>query len=229
MKRAALILAMAAAPLGAEVVPRSGPGDPHLQIVDYNPEEVIALRAAPGFQMTIELAPDERIENVALGDSGAWQVQANRRGDHVFLKPLSARVATNMTVITDVRRYSFTLYPVDASDPTFIYSLKFNYPSAPQPVTNSAMPQNTLYRLRGSKSLWPVAMSDDDRFTSIMWAPNTTQPAVYRIDERGDEALVNGLVRDGAFVIEGVASRYVFRLGKASAIARRLKARTHDR
>ena len=83
-------------------------------------------------------------------------------------------------------------------------------------------PVTTRYKLSGNKALWPTAMSDDGQFTAIVWAPGTTMPAVYLINERGKEAIVNGTVRDGAYMIEGVASRYVFRLGKDSASARRL-------
>ncbi|MGH6781007.1 MAG: TrbG/VirB9 family P-type conjugative transfer protein, partial [Sphingomonadaceae bacterium] len=70
------------------------------------------IQAAPGYHVTIEFGSDERIENVAVGDSGAWQVTANRRGDFLFVKPIQAGVTTNMTVVTDVRLYAFELVPL---------------------------------------------------------------------------------------------------------------------
>ena len=35
----------------------------------------------------IELQPDEKIETLALGDSTAWKVEPNRKGDIIFVKP----------------------------------------------------------------------------------------------------------------------------------------------
>jgi type IV secretion system protein VirB9 len=57
----------------------------------------------------IEFGPDERIENVAIGDALAWQVTPNRGANLLFVKPVELAVATNMTVVTDRRRYAFEL------------------------------------------------------------------------------------------------------------------------
>ena len=54
----------------------------------YDADQVVPLQAAPGYQVMLEFGADERIENVAVGDSAAWQVTPNRSGDHVFVKPL---------------------------------------------------------------------------------------------------------------------------------------------
>lgn len=223
MKRAVcLFLLIQAAPSYADVTPRPGPGDPHVQSVEYDPEQVVSLRVAPGFAVTIEFSPDERIENVAVGNSAAWQATPNRRADHLFVKPVPGASATNMTVITDVRRYNFNLIPAYGPDPGLPFSVRFTYPGIDRAPDIVVEPVPTRYKLSGNKALWPTAMSDDGEFTAIVWAPGTTMPAVYLINERGKEAIVNGTVRDGAYMIEGVASRFVFRLGKDSASARRL-------
>ena len=44
----------------------------------YDPQQVVLLQVAAGYQLTLAFAPDERIESVAVGDSGAWQVTPNR-------------------------------------------------------------------------------------------------------------------------------------------------------
>ncbi|MBL0001847.1 MAG: TrbG/VirB9 family P-type conjugative transfer protein [Sphingomonadales bacterium] len=46
---------------------------------------------------------------MAVGDSAGWQVSANKRGDFMFVKNLEANRPTNLTVVTDVRTYSFEL------------------------------------------------------------------------------------------------------------------------
>jgi type IV secretion system protein VirB9 len=70
-------------------------------------------------------------------------------------------------------------------------------------------------------------MSDDGQSTSIAWAPKSPIPAVYLIDGQGREALVNGGVRDGRFVVDQIADTFIFRLGSEEARATRhaVKAR----
>lgn len=215
-------LVLLAAPAVGEVTPIPGPGDPHLQSVGYDPEQVVALRVAPGFAVTVQLSPDERVETISVGNSVAWQVQPNKRGDVVFVKLASGGSPSNLTILTDVRRYSFTLYPTTSDDRQLAYALRFIYPVAERVPETKVTVESTRYRLRGDRSLWPIAMSDDGSFTSIAWAPDTALPAVYLVDARNREALVNGVVRDGAYVIEGVARRMVFKLGKARATATRM-------
>lgn len=210
-----------AAPGIAEVTPRPGYGDPHIQQVNYDAEQVVVLSASPGFVTVVELSADERVENVALGNSAAWQVQVNRRGDRLFVKSLANDVETNMTVLTDARRYNFILRSGAGQSGTMPYVLRFVYPG-PQFLPQPALPAPpTLFKLRGDRTLWPSAMSDDGKFTSIMWSADQAIPATYRVDGRGDETLVNGTIRDGAYVIEGVASKFIFRLGKNEASATR--------
>ena len=105
--RRMLLLALGFFALTAETLPRPGPVDPHIQRVLYNPEQVVALHGAIGWQIMIEFNGDERIENVSIGDSLAWQVTPNKRARMLFLKPLLRKGATNMTVVTSLRRYAF--------------------------------------------------------------------------------------------------------------------------
>lgn len=217
----AALLALAV-PAWGEVTPSPGPGDPHLQTVGYDSEQVVALRIAPGFALTVQLSPDERVETISVGNSAAWQVQPNKRGDVVFIKLAGSGPATNLTILTDVRRYNFTLYPTSSDDRLLGYALRFTYPAAERVPEAEEAAESTRYRLRGDRSLWPIAMSDDGKFTSMAWADNASIPAIYLVDARNREALVNGLVRDGAYVVEGVARRIVFKLGKARATATRM-------
>ena len=75
----------------------------------FNPDEVIQIDGQAGVQASIAFAEDEHIENVAIGDSASWQITPNKRANLLFVKPLSARARTNMTVITDRRTYFFDL------------------------------------------------------------------------------------------------------------------------
>ena len=73
----AAMLAAASAPLGAQVRPAPGSGDPRIQSILYSPDQVFQLSGAPGYAINVELSPDEQVENIALGDSSAWQVTAS--------------------------------------------------------------------------------------------------------------------------------------------------------
>jgi type IV secretion system protein VirB9 len=96
---------MAAAPVPAMIGT-----DPHVSIRDYAENQVITFAARPNYQSTIQFGDDERIENIAVGESGAWQITPNRRANLLFVKPTSAKApVTNMTVVTDRHTYLFEL------------------------------------------------------------------------------------------------------------------------
>ena len=172
MRRLALALALtlAAAPAASQVRPQPGAGDRRLQTVDYAADQVFILEVAPGYQLTVELAPDEQIENVAVGDASAWQVTANRRGDRLFIKPLQAGVSTNMTVITSARVYAMDLVPLGGPSPEMAYTVRFRYPEAGEDAAADEEAETVLagrYRLTGARRLRPSRIGDDGRQTFI--------------------------------------------------------------
>ena len=207
----------------AEVVPMPTGGDPHIQTVAYDPQEVVALRVSPGFATTVILSPDERIETVTVGDSSGWQVQVNRRADQLVVKPVGMPSATNLTVISDQRSYNFLLSTAAAEYGVQPYLVRFTYAAASGEEAKGEAVRQTPYRLTGAKLLRPTAMYDDGQTTSIVWPPSQRMPAVYIEMSKGKLALVNGVVRDGAFVVEGVFRKFVFLLGSKQAQAVRLE------
>jgi type IV secretion system protein VirB9 len=224
VKRLLLVLLALAGPALSEVVPRPGAGDPRIQTVDYDADQVIRLAVAPGYVVTIEFAPDERIENVAIGDSAAWQVSANKRADHLFVKQAGAAADTNLIVLTDARHYAFVLTG-GGSDGLAPITLRFTYPgltTAPEvavPVVSGA------YRLGGSKLLRPAEIFDNGQATSIRWPKERDLPAIYAIDGSGRQSIVNGAMRGGYFVVDTVAPKLVFRSGRLTAYAVRQEPR----
>ncbi len=61
--------------------------------------------------------------------------------------------------------------------------------------------------------------------TFIEWHDQQAIPAVFAIDDRGDELLVDGYVRDGLYVIDAVHRTLLFRLDRQTARA----SRNHNR
>ncbi|HEX8526512.1 TrbG/VirB9 family P-type conjugative transfer protein [Allosphingosinicella sp.] len=208
----------------AQVRPQPGTGDPRLQSVDYSADQVVLLEVAPGYQMTVELAPDEQIENVAVGDSGAWQVTANRRGDRLFIKPLQSSVRTNMTVITNARVYAMELSPLFDSA-AMAYTVRFRYPEVADEEVAEVDQADLVgrYRLSGDRAIRPSGIGDDGQRTYIEWPAERALPAVYGIDSRGQETLVNGQMREGVFVLDTVLPRLIFRMDRQVARAVRIR------
>ncbi len=220
----ALFAALLALPsaLLAEVTPVPGSGDPHIQTIAYDAEQVVALRVAAGYAVTVRISPEERIETVTLGDAGSWTAAVNKRADSLVIKPIGAGLPTNLTIISDQRSYTFSLYSADQSGSFQPYLVTFTYPFAAASSSATPAMATSQYQMKGERSLWPLSISDDGQFTALRWQDDVTLPAVYNQDARGNLALVNGTMRDGSYVIEGLPERMVFVLGKFRATALRL-------
>lgn len=100
--------------------------DNRLQTLVFDEHAVVRIDGKVKVQTTIKFAPDEAIENVAIGDSAAWQVQPNKAQTILFVKPLEPAARTNMTVVTDKRTYLFDLVSSPRNAP--LYVLQFRYP-----------------------------------------------------------------------------------------------------
>ncbi|KEO86088.1 type VI secretion protein [Erythrobacter sp. JL475] len=101
-------------------------GDPRLQTLTFDEAQVFTIRGKVLVQTTIKFGPDETIENVAVGDSNAWQIQPNKAQSILFVKPLEPSARTNMTVVTSKRTYLFDLVASPRNAP--LYVLQFRYP-----------------------------------------------------------------------------------------------------
>lgn len=217
----ALALALSAAAPALAVTPHPGPGDPRIHVVEYEPSQVVELHGVLGFQLSLEFDPAERIENVAIGDSLGWQVTPNKRANLLFIKPMSLRPNTNMTVITNLRRYNFELSvarkPPKGAMP---FTVRFLYPAPavariePPPPPPPPVEANTAYSYEGSSKNLPLKVFDDGRDTYFSFGPLDEMPAIFAVDADGGEAVVNTRQRDGYVVIDRLARGFVLRRGK---------------
>lgn len=214
--------------------------DTRIQRVMYDEDHVVVVKAHNGVQTMIEFAPDERLENIALGDASAWQVTPNKRANLLFLKPLTTRARTNMTVVTDRRRYLFDLVSGHSRGRP-VYVLKFDYPeelllaqlleAPPMPPQKagegkeetppSEAPPRTIWNVSGDRSLFPELVYDDGTATYVKWSEKSDFPAIFAYDADGTEGPANFTIQDDMIVLEGPASRYTLRIGKASAVLTR--------
>jgi type IV secretion system protein VirB9 len=233
MRLICIVAALASATAaGAQVRPQGGPDSPHLQSVDFHDGEVVELFGAPGFEMTLELSPDEHVQNVAIGDSNAWSVNVSHSGDRLFLKPTQPDVATNMTVITSVRVYNFDLHSLSQPASDMPYTVSFNYPDEPQVKSgnayvdiSAALRSVSRYKVSGDKWLRPDKISNDGKHTYISWSEAKPIPAVFAVDEAGRESVANGQMRDDVYVVDSVPGQLTFRIDRRVAHAVRLNPR----
>lgn len=226
MTRALLLAALLlAAPAHATVVPQPGLKDPRIRSVLYDPDEVVRLRGYLGQAVTVEFAPDERIENVSVGDALGWQITPNKRADLLFIKPVDRAPVTGMTVITDRRRYTFELSvaPPDARRDDLAWEVRFTYPAppAPPPAVVAAMEPppapveiNSAYAWDGVRALLPSRVWDDGRATYLQWPAGVTLPTVFVVDATGRERLVDMAARGDSFVVDETAAKLRVREGR---------------
>lgn len=227
-----LLIFLHGAPAMAQVQTAQGSGDLRVQAIDYDAAQIVQLRGAPGYQLMVELSSDEQVKNVALGDSGAWQVNVNKEGNRLFLKPTRRAGSTNMTVVTSVRTYNFDLQARPAPEADMPYAVAFRYPSPSQTLddlpyvdVSAAKRRLSKYRITGDQQLRPASVTDDGRHTYIEWPISAPIPAVYAVDQSGNEVLVNGMMRtDDVYVIDGAPLLLNFRIDRALARAERLRS-----
>jgi type IV secretion system protein VirB9 len=207
--------------------------DNRIRSLAYDANEIVRIVGKTGIQSTIQFADDERIENVAVGDSSKWQITPNRRASLLFVKPLALRSRTNMTVVTDRRTYMFDLV---AGDPhtTPIYALKFSYPhdkavSSIKPVqqgaataapVQAAMTADKLHfdwNKKGSGKVLPARVFDDGQSLYLAWDKETPLPAILTQSEDRKEGPVNYRMSGEYIVISPIPANLVLRYGNRVA------------
>lgn len=221
-----LVLLGLSAPLSAQVRPIPGTGDPRLQTIAYNPDQIVQLAIATGYQLMVNFAPGERVETIAVGDSSAWQVTTNKRGDFLFIKALGDGRTTNMTVVTDARVYMFELIPSTPYASEQAFSLRFTYDDEETAAKAEPAPiVQYRYRIAGARAIRPSRVAQEGENVVVEWPEAVALPAIFRIEEDGKETLVNSIIEKGRFTIAGLPKKLIFRLDRQVASAVRLKAK----
>jgi type IV secretion system protein VirB9 len=221
----------------AELTPARGLVDPRVRVVAYDPEQVIKLHGFVGYQIHFQFAEGETFVNLAAGDNKALDV--GYEANHLVLKPLAEKVATNITVLTNRRVYQFD-YSASADRPDpgrqdVIYSLRFIYPQdearkaaeeLEQQRTNlqlasadqdSHRARNTNYWGCGAAAIRPASAYDDGVQTRLKFAAHSEFPTLYVKNDDDSESLVNFTVDHDEVVIHRVARSFVLRRGKLVA------------
>lgn len=220
--------------LALSVAPPALAQNAHVATRGYVDGQVVDFAARPGFQSTIQFGMSERIENIAIGDSAAWQVTPNRRADLLFVKPVTPSApVTNMTVVTDRHTYLFELSSRGKATP--VYLLRFAYAEEPAPqippetegpqlipaVQTRALPVNALnfaWTMKGTRRLQPARVFDDGQSVYLAWEKGCALPAILSIGPDGKtEGPVNFTADGDYLVVEGFHQRLILRSGAEMA------------
>ncbi|AWD33009.1 Type IV secretion system protein VirB9 precursor [Candidatus Fokinia solitaria] len=222
----------------ANITPMPLNKDGRIKLIHYKPNSVIKFVGHYLYNSIIEFAPDEKIETILMGISSGWQLHPE--GNRIFLKPINDNAETNMTVITNMRMYFFEMHAEEAKgvdDPNIAFVTKFVYaqlitdfPSNASSSTTGAMHQrvdtppdlskpslyNFRYQISGiAMSIEPVLIFDDGYFTYFRFKEmNGSIPAIFAVNDKLEEAMVNYRISYGYVVVERVANRFTLRNGK---------------
>ncbi len=218
--------------------------DPRLVTLVFDESQVFTINGKTRVQTTIKFAPDETIQNVAVGDSAAWQIQPNQAQTILFVKPLETSARTNMTVVTSRRTYLFDLIASPRNAP--LYVLQFRYPELEAEAEEAALAAaentrqeqanaielaaandpyavsdpaalNFSWAGEGQSELLPARAYDDGEAVFLTWPAGTAIPAILVTNDQGDEGPVNFTVRGETVVLDMVPDQIILRSGAESA------------
>src|SRR5579885_3443158 len=112
-----------------ETIPSAGRVDARVRFATYDAEEVYRVHGYLGYQIDIQFEAGEEFTGLGAGDMEGLSFLG--KDNHLFLKPKAARVATNITILTNRRQYQldYSAAPRAPDAEDAIYALRFSYPA----------------------------------------------------------------------------------------------------
>ena len=233
-----MALALAAPMAHAEIAPAPGRHDSRIRSVPYQRDNVVTIWGTRGISTVIVFDEGERIETVALGDSLAWQAVPDQSKRYLFIKPLDKDAATNMTVVTRKRIYSFVLRTGGGMH-RVVFKVRFTYPDeeadarlmakaeslAAFPNKRAAEASGTHnfdYSYKGHASVKPQIVFDDGTKTYFRFAGDV--PGIFLVNPDRSETLVNYRREGEMIVVDKVAGQWTLRNGDDTACIFNMRA-----
>ena len=132
-------------------------------------------------------------------------------------------------MVTAGRVYNFELSPSGGYGSVGAYHVRVVYPGRSVMTATIEVERQYAYRLSGSKAIRPASVYQEGTRTITEWQPHAPIPAIFTF-ENGAEALVNGEMEDGRFVLAGAPQKLIFRMDRqtATAIRRELKVASDE-
>lgn len=211
--------------------------DSRIKVVPYEVDNVVPVEATTFTTTQIVFGREEVIENIQNGDLDAWTVSVQKGlPNMLFLKPTIIGSDTNMTIVTNRHTYYFHLLShkkTNAPLPDTTYAIHFTYPEETrahllatlryneqqrQAILNAHKnPENYHwnYSFNGTRSIMPLHIFDDGRFTYLQLQAGQSIPAIFAVDNAsGKESVVN-YRREGQYlIVQQIAPQFTLRAGK---------------
>ena len=232
MKRLIMIALLPVLAQAAEL-PESGPEDPRIRTVVYDPSQVVVIKGHAGFEQMIQFGDGEKIESLSIGDSLAWQIAPNKDGNLLFLKPVEAKAHTNLAVVSNKRSYAFELIAVNllAEVGDMSYIVRFRYPQEDEAKVQAQLAANEHdkqqevvpdkrtdpsawnldYTFQGKTDLAPLHAFDDGTFTYFQFKEHQDVPAIFLVTDGKNESLLNFHVSGKYVVVERTGKQFTLR------------------
>jgi type IV secretion system protein VirB9 len=211
------------------VEPRSLAYDSRMKVLVYKPGYVYKYTGHFKHQTHIKFEHGETIQTMSLGKQGGWDMAPS--GSRLFLMPLNKNAQTTMTLITNKRLYYFELDAREATsihDRQLAFEVKFLYPNTNSdsielvgvnesdagPDMSDLKKYNFNYTFSGADQIAPVKIFDDGDFTYFEFSrKNVEIPAIFYVDSKGFEGLVNFRVQGNFVVVQRLSEIFTLRHG----------------
>lgn len=187
--------------------------DARVRAVWYNASDVIRIDTNLRVNSAIELGRGERIEQVLLGDSEAFEVEVLSNRNTISIKPVIAGATSNMTIYTTRRAIAFALTEGRSQTPTYRVALRYA-DATPKTAARPAGQRDTGYEYAGSGPARPRAVWSDGRATYFEFRTGI-RPSIFAVDAKGRELSVNSQTRGTIVRVPGTFESYTIRLGEA--------------
>lgn len=227
-------------PVFALVKPTALATDNRIKVVAFEPNQVYPINGSTLITTQIVFGKTEQIVDVEGGDAAAWTLTIDKVLPNVLnLKPTITGSHSNLTVVTidttaKRRFYRFSLKSqTTKTTAQQTYALQFVYPNAEKAALLAKLrakqarkkivispfqkPEayNWAYTFSGARSIMPLHVFDDGKFTYFQLQPNQVIPAVFAVNNsKGRESVVNYRRVGNYLVIEDIAPQFTLRAGK---------------
>jgi type IV secretion system protein VirB9 len=199
--------------------------DSRIRTYVYGENEVFKIITKHGYQANVQFGDREEIQTLSIGDAVSWKVTP--AGNRLFVKSMEQGNNTNMTVVTNERSYQFDLSSEIENEEDIVYVVRFYYPETDfdsrkrRPDSNAFesgalidAAYNFNYSLTGPRTIAPIQVFDDGKFTFFKFAGNNAVvPSVSMVDGEGNEIPLVSRDDGEYIVVERVFKQFSLRKG----------------
>lgn len=188
-------------------------------VFQYSPNQLYKVYCRVGYLTDIALKDGETITFVGGGDTAAWMLDTATVGStpHLYIKPISKDVNTNIVVNTTEHTYQLILNSSDWYNPMvrWNYGIENSINAKKQKKKDekiiigettaySVDRLNFNYSVSGNQDWKPVMIFDDGQKTYIKFKKlKSTMPVLFiREKNKKSVAMVNYKVKDDCYIVD---------------------------